>query len=52
MQTYLRTDEDSELRIAAYLGVMQCPNQYVIDQVKETLASEEVNQVLYSCLNF
>ena len=45
MLIYRNPDEDSELRIAAYLAVMQCPTQYVVDQIKETLASEEVNQV-------
>ena len=45
MLIYRNPDEDSELRIAAYLAMMQCPTQYIVDQVKETLASEEVNQV-------
>ena len=45
MLIYRDPEEDAELRIAAYLAVMQCPTQYMIDQIKETLASEEVNQV-------
>jgi hypothetical protein len=35
----------TNLRIAAYIQVMKCPNEYIISQVRDTLASEEVNQV-------
>ncbi|XP_062612312.1 LOW QUALITY PROTEIN: uncharacterized protein LOC134274081 [Saccostrea cucullata] len=42
---YRNTDEDSELRLAAYLQVMKCPNDFVLQQIKQTLLSEEVNQV-------
>ena len=45
MILYRDDTEDSELRIAAYIQVMKCPNEYIISQVKDTLASEEVNQV-------
>jgi hypothetical protein len=45
MDTFLNTDEDSELRIAAYLGVMQCWDATVLSQVKTALGKEEVNQV-------
>lgn len=45
MIVYRDSDEDAELRIAAYLQIMQCPNEYIISQVKETLTNEEVNQV-------
>ena len=38
-------DEDSELRIAAYLGVMKCPTPALLEEIKTILASEEVNQV-------
>ena len=38
-------NEDSELRIASYLGVMKCPTPTLLDQIKTTLATEEVNQV-------
>lgn len=37
--------EDSELRIAAYLAVIECPSNFVLDQVKDTLKTEEMNQV-------
>ena len=36
---------DSELRINAYLAVMQCANPSVLTTIRETLASEQVNQV-------
>jgi hypothetical protein len=42
MILYRDDTEDSELRIAAYIQVMKCPNEYIISQVKDTLASEEV----------
>ena len=45
MILYRDDTEDSELRIAAYIQVMKCPNEYIISQVRDTLASEEVNQV-------
>lgn len=45
MAMYRDATQDSELRIAAYLAVMQCPSPYFITQIKETLASEEVKQV-------
>ncbi|XP_060596717.1 uncharacterized protein LOC132750705 [Ruditapes philippinarum] len=45
MGIYRDTSADSEIRINAYLAVMKCPSPYVISQVQDTLASEEVNQV-------
>ena len=42
---FRNSDEDSELRLSAYLQVMKCPNDYSFQQIKETLMSEEVNQV-------
>lgn len=45
MALFRSKNEDSELRIAAYLSVIECPTEWVLDQVKETLESEEVNQV-------
>jgi len=36
---------DSELRINAYLTVMQCLDSKVIDRVRTALRSEEINQV-------
>lgn len=45
MTIYTNRDEDSELRIAAYLGLMTCPSASILDKIKNTLESEEVNQV-------
>ena len=39
------TEEDSEIRIAAYLAVMQCPSAETISTLKAILEQEEVNQV-------
>ena len=38
-------EEDPELRIAAYLAVMECPNHDNLDAVKRVLETEQVNQV-------
>jgi hypothetical protein len=38
-------DEDSEIRIAAYKVLMECPSNKVLGVVRNTLAKEEVNQV-------
>ena len=45
MSLYLDTKEDSEIRIAAYKALMECPSDAVIDRIKRTLETEEVNQV-------
>ena len=37
--------QDSELRIHAYLAVMQCINEQVIDRIRTVLGAEEINQV-------
>jgi len=42
---FINNEEDSELRIAAYVGLMACPEESVLNRVKETLQREEVNQV-------
>ena len=42
---YQETKHDSELRIAAYLAIMQCPSAQILDEVKQTLIHENVNQV-------
>ena len=39
------TDQDSELRISAYLGLMKCPTKLIIREIKIMMESEEVNQV-------
>ncbi|KAL3871442.1 hypothetical protein ACJMK2_039441 [Sinanodonta woodiana] len=38
-------EEDSELRIAAYRSLMECPSTNRLDIIKKTLQTEEVNQV-------
>ena len=38
-------DADSELRINAYLALMQCPTEFLISTIRRVLESEEVNQV-------
>lgn len=38
------THLDSEIRIAAYLRIMQCPNYFVIQSLRYLLEIEEVNQ--------
>ncbi|XP_050402855.1 uncharacterized protein LOC126819071 [Patella vulgata] len=38
-------DEDSELRIAAYLTVMNCPTEDNLNEIRALLAAEEANQV-------
>ncbi|KAL3871450.1 hypothetical protein ACJMK2_039447 [Sinanodonta woodiana] len=38
-------EEDSELRIAAYRSLMECPTTNRLDIIKNTLQTEEVNQV-------
>ncbi|XP_059147634.1 uncharacterized protein LOC131935270 [Physella acuta] len=45
MDTFMDTNEDSELRITAYLGVMQCWNEDNLVLVKQTLEKETTNQV-------
>jgi len=44
--TFFRNmNHDSELRIAAYLAVMRCPTAQILDEIKQSLVSEGVNQV-------
>ncbi|XP_046557707.1 uncharacterized protein LOC124266910 isoform X2 [Haliotis rubra] len=45
MTIYQDSDEDSELRIAAYLAVMQCPSEDVFSRIQGTLMSEKAKQV-------
>ncbi|VDI44373.1 Hypothetical predicted protein [Mytilus galloprovincialis] len=45
MTIYSNRDEDSEIRIAAYLGLMTCPSKSILNKIQTTLESEEVNQV-------
>jgi hypothetical protein len=41
---YTDKHEDTELRIAAYLAIMQCPASHTIRYIKDTLYNEDVNQ--------
>lgn len=43
-------DEDAEVRIAAYLQIMRCPNYVVVQTLKHCLEVEEVNQGWFSGL--
>ena len=38
-------EEDSEVRINAYLALMTCPSEQIIANIKSLLMNEEVNQV-------
>jgi hypothetical protein len=44
LDLYTDKHQDTELRIAAYLAVMQCPSSHTIRRIKDTLYSEDVNQ--------
>lgn len=45
LAVYQDSSYDSEMRIAAYLAIMQCPTAQLIEEIKQTLTSESVNQV-------
>nr|UNP37702.1 dLp/HDL-BGBP protein [Scylla paramamosain] len=45
LAAYQDEEQDSEVRIAAYLSVMTCPTPAVVAAVKDRLTSEGVNQV-------
>nr|UEK51469.1 MTTP-like protein [Parasacculina yatsui] len=45
MDIFSNDREDTEIRIAAYLSLMQCPNYYNIEKIGELLSKESVNQV-------
>ena len=45
MSFFRQTKQDSELRIGAYLGAMQCPSGQLLEEVKLALTRENVNQV-------
>ena len=51
MATFKDQAEDSELRIAAYLAVMTCPDDVILQQVQVALDAEKDQQVRgISCL--
>ena len=45
MRIFTDKEVDSEIRIAAYKTLMECPSDDVLRKVKTTLNNEEVNQV-------
>ena len=45
LNTYVNPRFDSEIRIAAYLSLMACPTEELIENIKNKLNSESVNQV-------
>ncbi|XP_042895388.1 uncharacterized protein [Parasteatoda tepidariorum] len=45
LKTYSNYNEDTEIRIAAYLAVMRCPSTSVIDDIKGVLMNEKINHV-------
>ncbi|XP_067679783.1 uncharacterized protein [Haliotis asinina] len=45
MTIFRNGEQDPELRIAAYLALMQCPSEDVLSRIQDTLASEEASQV-------
>ncbi|GIY39272.1 apolipophorins [Caerostris extrusa] len=45
MKTYSNYNEETEMRIAAYLAVMKCPTLSTIQEVKEVLLNERINHV-------
>lgn len=48
LQLYSSSQEDTEVRIAAYQQLMLCPDQEVFEVVKTTLRSETSSQGLLS----
>lgn len=44
LQLYSSSQEDTEVRIAAYQQLMRCPDQAVFEVVKTTLRSETSSQ--------
>lgn len=44
---YRNQEGDAEVRIAAYLQIMRCPNYLVIRTVRHSLMEEEVNQGMF-----
>lgn len=45
MNLFADERENTEVRIAAYLAIMQCPTRDIVDKVQEILSGETVNQV-------
>ena len=49
--TFSDASADSELRIGAYLALMNCPSQSMVNLVKNVLVNEPVNQGTHSTLS-
>ncbi|CAL1268821.1 unnamed protein product [Larinioides sclopetarius] len=45
MKAYSNYNEDTEIRIAAYLAVMKCPTVSRIQEIKDVLLNEKINHV-------
>lgn len=45
LNTFSSREEDSEVRINAYLSAMACPDRHILTNVRRVLEEEEVNQV-------
>ena len=45
LEVFVNPEEDSEVRIAAYKSLMECPTNEILSRVRVTLSKEEVNQV-------
>ena len=45
LSLYLDTKQNTELRIGAYLAAMQCPSAQLLEEVKQALTHENINQV-------
>ncbi|CAI9742359.1 apolipophorins-like [Octopus vulgaris] len=45
MEVFVNTEEDSELRINAYLGLIKCPSRMLLRQIHEMLVIGNSNQV-------
>lgn len=43
MKTYGNYNEDTEIRIAAYLAVMRCPSHATIQIIKDIMLKETIN---------
>ena len=46
LPVFMKTNEDSEIRINAYLALMKCPTSDLLDKVISVINQEEVNHVI------
>lgn len=45
LDVFANSEEDSEVRIAAYKALMECPTNELLSRIRVALSKEEVNQV-------